>query len=75
MGCLLVSGERRSSRRDENNDGRDGTQVTGAHSDILASGRDAAGYQADSRLRGSNNTMSPGAFEATIRLRPVAFAL
>jgi hypothetical protein len=37
--------------------------------------REDAGDQADSRARGSNNTMSPGAFEATMRLRPVAFAL
>ena len=47
-----------------------------SHTEILAPravGR-GAHAQADSRLRGSNNTMSPGAFEATMRLRPVAFA-
>jgi hypothetical protein len=94
-----MHGERRPSRRDENDDGRGGAQVTRAqtpeadlweitlgsgrssHLGILALGAarqpdvDAAGDQADSRLRGSNNTISPGAFEATMRLRPVAFAL
>ena len=72
---MRLHGERWPNGRDEN-DGRDGAQGTGAqHADILTPGRDAAGDQADSRVRGSNNTMSPGAFEATIRLRPVAFAL
>jgi len=71
---LRLRGERRPSGRDEN-DGRDGTQETGVqHADILTPGRNAAGDQADSRVRGSNNTMSPGALEATMRLRPVAFA-
>lgn len=72
---MRLHGGRWPSGRDEN-DGRDGAQGRGAqHADILTPGRDAAGDQADSRVRGSNNTMSPGAFEATMRLRPVAFAL
>jgi len=49
------------------------------HQGILAPRPRTAGYpagdQADSRLRGSNNTMSPGgAFEAAMRSRPVDFA-
>jgi hypothetical protein len=72
---MRLYGERWSSGRHEN-DSRDGTQGTRAdHAEILTPGRDAAGDQADSRVRGSNNTMSPGAFEATMRLRPVALAL
>jgi hypothetical protein len=68
--------EYRPGARGEDDDGRDGTQATGAqHRDIIPPGADAAGNQADSRVRGSNNTISPGAFEATMRLRPVAFAL
>ena len=72
---MPVHGERRPNGRDEN-DCRESTQKTGVqHADILTPDRNAAGDQADSRARGSNNTMSPGAFEATMRLRPVAFAL
>jgi hypothetical protein len=45
------------------------------HALILAPADGSAGDPAACWLRGSNNTMSPGAFEAAMQLRPVDFAL
>jgi hypothetical protein len=73
---MWMRSEYRPGARGEDNDDRDGTQATGAqHPCILPPDRGAAANQADSRVRCSNNKISPGAFEATMRLRPVAFAL
>lgn len=45
-----------------------------AHALILASGRRPPGDSPGSRLRGSKRTISPGAFDAAMQLRPVDFA-